>query len=128
MCIFFWWILNKMQIFSSQNICLSTPSAKKTQTSPRKWQPHISFKNRIALKIGVQLRALMEKWQVEEKSVYSLMIVCLFLSLNILTILIMKVTGNVTKWRRCCSHCRFSACNYTYSMVTCRTVFSYTTC
>lgn len=29
-CIFLWWIVNKMQVFSSQNICLLTPSAKKT--------------------------------------------------------------------------------------------------
>lgn len=28
-CIFLWWIVNKMQVFSSQNICLLTPSAKK---------------------------------------------------------------------------------------------------
>lgn len=39
----------------------------------------------------------MEKWEVEEKTVYSLINVCLFFILNILTILIMNVTGNMTK-------------------------------
>uniref|UniRef100_A0A663E1V4 Uncharacterized protein n=1 Tax=Aquila chrysaetos chrysaetos TaxID=223781 RepID=A0A663E1V4_AQUCH len=47
------------------------------------------------LKIGVQLRAVMEKWEVEEKSVYSLIIVCSFFILNILTILIMKTRQNL---------------------------------
>lgn len=65
-----------MQVFSSQNICLLTCSANKPQISPSKCQPRISFENKTALEIGVQLRALMEKWEAEEKSGYSLMIVC----------------------------------------------------